>query len=164
MATQRPLTADQDAIVETAYAKLNLTLEVLGKRGDGYHEIASLMQTVGVYDRVTISESEGLVVTCSDDSLSGPGNLAYAAAQRLVALSGRNEVARIDIQKGIPVASGMGGGSADAAAVLRGLNRLWNLGMTARELMEVGAVVGSDVPFLIRGGTALVTGHGNEVE
>lgn len=164
MATSSFLRPDRSAIVETAYAKLNLTLEVVGDRGDGYHEIASLMQTVGIYDQVTVSESDDLVVTCSDDSLAGPGNIAYAAAQRLAAISGRSETARIDIQKGIPVASGLGGGSADAAAVLRGLNRLWDLGMTSRELMEVGAVVGSDVPFLIRGGTALVTGRGDEVE
>ena len=154
---------DQGAVVETAYAKLNLTLEVLRKREDGYHEIASLMQTVGLEDRLTFTESDRLAVTSSDDSLSGTNNLAYVAARRLAAISGMNDAVSIDIKKGIPVASGMGGGSADAAAVLRGLNRLWNLGMTQRDLMEVGAEIGSDVPFLLRGGTALVTGRGEDV-
>ena len=154
---------DQGAIVETAYAKVNLTLEVLRKRPDGYHEIASLMQTVNLFDRLTITASDALAVTCSQESLSGVNNIAYDAAKRLAEANGTKEVARIDIQKGIPVASGMGGGSADAAAVLRGLNRFWKLGMTFEGLMKVGAEVGSDVPFLVRGGTALVTGRGEEV-
>ena len=152
------------SVVETAYAKLNLTLEVLRKRKDGYHEVASLMQTVGLEDRLTFTESDRLTVTSSVESLSGANNLAHVAARRLAAISGRNDAVGIDIKKGIPVASGMGGGSADAAAVLRGLNRLWDLGMSQRELMEVGAEIGSDVPFLLRGGTALVSGRGETVE
>ena len=155
---------DQGAVVETAFAKLNLTLEVLRKREDGYHEIVTLMQTVGLEDRLTFTESDRLAVTSSVEWLSGTNNLAHIAARRLAAISGRNDAVSIDIKKGIPVASGMGGGSADAAAVLRGLNRLWNLGMSQLELMEVAAEIGSDVPFLLRGGTALVSGRGDAVE
>ena len=151
------------AVTETAYAKLNLTLEVLRKRSDGYHEIASLMQTVDVHDRLKITDSDRLEVTCSDESLSGSKNLVHAAALRLSEAACTGLGARIEITKRIPVAAGLGGGSADAAATLRGLNRLWKLGFTPHELMEVGSEIGSDVPFLVRGGTALVTGRGDEV-
>ena len=163
MAEKPPQRCTDGVVTETAYAKLNLTLEVLRERGDGYHEIASLMQTIDICDRLKISESDRLEVTCSDDSLSGSVNLAHAAALRLSESVGVNLGARIEITKRIPIAAGLGGGSSDAAAALRGLNRLWELGMTPQELMEVGSQVGSDVPFLVRGGTALVTGRGDEV-
>lgn len=163
MAEKPPQRCTDEVVTETAYAKLNLTLEVLRKRGDGYHEIASLMQTIDIRDRLDITGSDRLEVTCSDESLSGSVNLVHTAALRLSESVGVDLGARIEIMKRIPVAAGLGGGSADAAAALRGLNRLWELGMTSQELMEVGSRVGSDVPFLVRGGTALVTGRGDEV-
>ena len=150
--------------VETAYAKLNLTLEVLRRREDGYHEIASLMQTIGLRDKVTITESDRLEVVCSDASLSGEGNLVHRAALELAHEAGVEPRVKVEVQKRIPVAAGLGGGSADAAATLRGLNRLWRLGMPNDDLSTVASRLGSDVPFLLAGGTALATGTGTDVE
>ena len=156
--------ADEASVSETAYAKLNLTLEVLRKRSDGYHEVASIMQTIGIKDSVTVQESDALELTCTDASLANSDNLAWRAAVKLADATGRAPHVVIHIDKRIPVAAGLGGGSADAAATLRGLNRLWSLGMSNGELMQIGAEIGSDVPFLIDGGTALATGRGTEIE
>ena len=147
-------------IVERAYAKLNLTLEVLRKREDGYHDLASILQTVDLYDELSIEESDQIELKCSDQALAGDDNLVMKVAEVLRDVSGVEKGARIVLQKRIPVAAGLGGGSADAAAALRGLNRLWELGMSELELAEIGAKVGSDVPFLVSGGTSLVSGRG----
>ena len=146
-----------------AYAKVNLTLEVIGRRGDGYHNVATIMQTVDLADTVVIGEADELMVECDEAGLSGEGNLAWKAAAALAERAGIAPRARIRIEKGIPVASGLGGGSADAAATLVGLNRMWGLGLSGAELKEVAAGLGSDVPFLLKGGTALGTGRGNEI-
>ena len=156
--------ADEASVSETAYAKLNLTLEVLRKRSDGYHEVASIMQTIGIKDSVTVQESNALELTCTDASLANSDNLAWRATVQLAAAIGRAPQVAIHIDKRIPVSAGLGGGSADAAATLRGLNRLWSLGLSNGELMQIGAEIGSDVPFLIEGGTALATGRGTEIE
>ena len=146
-----------------AHAKLNLTLEVLGRRGDGYHEIASIMQTIDLCDDVRLSPADEIVLTCDDPALQSPDNLAFKAAQRLREVSGYQGGARIDIRKSIPVAAGLGGGSSDAAAALRGLNELWGLGMTPARLHAVAAEIGSDVPFLLDGGAAIALGRGERV-
>ena len=156
--------ADQATVTEAAFAKLNLTLEVLRKRSDGYHEVASIMQTIGIKDSVTVTQSEALELTCTDASLANSDNLAWRAAVKLAATTGRAPQVAIHIDKRIPVAAGLGGGSADAAATLRGLNRLWSLALSNGELMQIGAEIGSDVPFLVDGGTALATGRGTEIE
>ncbi len=153
-------------ISERAFAKVNLTLEILGKRRDGYHNLASVMQTVDLFDTITISESQEyseVVVTCDDSTITPETNLAAVAASVLKDRTGVTTGARIDIQKRIPVSAGFGGGSSDAAATLRGLNRLWKLKLSDDEMIEIAADIGSDVPFLVRGGTALVQGRGEDV-
>ncbi len=150
-------------IEEKAFAKVNLTLEILGKRRDGYHNLASVMQTVDLFDIVQISEADELVVSCDDNEIAPENNLATKAAIALKTQTGISSGATISVKKHIPVSAGLGGGSTDAAATLRGLNRLWNLGLSIDELTEIAAEIGSDVPFLIRGGTSLVQGRGEDV-
>ncbi len=146
-----------------AHAKLNLTLEVMGKREDGYHEVVSIMQTLELADTLTICPADTLALTCSLPELDGPGNLAFSAAELLRSETGVSDGAAIHIEKRIPVAAGLGGGSADAAATLVGLNRLWGLGLSNDRLRRIGANLGSDVPFLIEGGTATAIGRGERV-
>ncbi len=153
----------QEQLTLKAYAKVNLTLEVIGKRDDGYHNVATILQTVDLADRVVITEADELAVECDELSLSGESNLAWNAAAMLAERAEVVPRAHIRIDKGIPVASGLGGGSADAAATLVGLNRLWGLGLTGGELAKVAAGLGSDVPFLLNGGTALGLGRGDEI-
>ena len=151
-------------IVERAYAKLNLTLEVIRKRDDGYHDLASIMQTVDLHDTLEFDESDRIEFECSDASLAGDENLVVRSAYALRKIADVDGGARMSLSKRIPVAAGLGGGSADAAATLRGLNRFWELGMSEEELVGVGATVGSDVPFLVSGGTAIVSGRGEMLE
>lgn len=146
-----------------AYAKVNLALEVIGKRDDGYHNVITILQTVDLADTLVISQADELVVECDKANLAGEGNLAWKAAEALAERAGIAPRARIRIEKRIPVASGLGGGSADAAAALVGLNRLWGLGLPNEELANVAAGLGSDVPFLLTGGTALGTGKGDKI-
>ena len=146
-----------------ARAKLNLTLEVTGKRGDGFHGVASIMQTLDLADGVTLRPSDSLGLVCDVPALSGRGNLAWQAADMLRRESGASEGASIEIRKRIPAAAGLGGGSADAAAVLVGLNRMWKLGASPDDLRTLAARLGSDVPFLIEGGTAMATGRGERI-
>ncbi len=146
-----------------ARAKLNLTLEALGKRPDGYHETASIMQTLELADTVRIEPSDALEVVCSDESLNGCRNLAWRAADMLRRETGAADGARVHIEKRIPAAAGLGGGSSDAAATLVGLNRLWRLGLSNDKLRALAAELGSDVPFLIEGGTAIAVGRGERI-
>ena len=148
-------------IFETAYAKINLGLDVLGLRADRYHEVALVMQTVGLCDTLTFTEAPALQVTCTDARLSGGAdNLATRAAQLMADYAHRAPSVHIHIDKHIFLAAGLAGGSADAAAVLRGLNRLWELHLPLEKLERLGAKLGSDVPFCVRGGTMLTTGRG----
>ena len=151
------------SITEKAYAKVNLTLEILGRRRDGYHNLASVMQTIDLFNTLVISESDDVLVTCDDNEITPEINLATKAAQVLQRNTGISLGANITIEKNIPISAGMGGGSTDAAAALRGLNKLWKLDLSLNELAELAAEVGSDVPFLVRGGTALVQGRGEDV-
>jgi len=147
-------------VVESAPAKINLSLEVVGRRSDGYHELATVLQTVGLADELSFEESDGLSLACDDPSLATDGNLVLRAARAL----GGGRGARIHLRKRIPVAAGLGGGSADAAATLRGLARLWGLRIGEGELLRTAATLGADVPFLLRGGTAFATGLGDQLE
>ena len=151
------------SVTVPAPAKVNLTLEVLGRRGDGYHDLASVMVAVDLADEVTVEEAQDLSIECDVPSLAGPDNLALRAAARLRDEVGRTDGARVRLAKRIPVAAGLGGGSSDAAAVLIGLSRLWRTGMTAGDLAPVAAELGSDVPFFLHGGTAMVQGRGEIV-
>ena len=155
-------------IFESAYAKLNLTLDVTGKREDGYHDMLMVMQTVAVKDSITIEEDGGPGVRASCNFRYIPSdrrNLAVRAAEmylEAIGESGRGLL--ISMRKDIPVGAGMAGGSADAAAVLRGMNRLFGGRMNRRELESLSEQVGSDVPFCVAGGTALARGRGEILE
>lgn len=155
-------------ILEKARAKINLTLDVLGTRPDGYHEVLMVMQTLDFCDFVALSpRDDGQIVVRSNASFVplDERNLAYRAAAALRQQhAGETRGVTIEIDKRIPVAAGLAGGSSDAAATLRGLNVLWNIGLGAVDLAAIGATVGSDVPFCVHGGTALVKGRGEIVE
>ena len=146
-----------------AYAKINLSLEVVGRRDDGYHEVATILQTVDLADTVELRRADGLTVECDDAELSGERNIVWDAALALAKHAGIAPDAHITIEKRIPVAAGLGGGSADAAAALRGLNTLWGLNLPGAELAAIASTLGSDVPFLLDGGLALGTGRGDEL-
>ena len=126
-----------------AYAKVNFTLEVLGRRGDGYHDIVSIMQTVSLHDTVTVEPADEITLSPALPGVAVEDNLAYRAAVLLAERAGIGRGAAIGLEKAIPQASGLGGGSSDAAAVLVGLDRLWGLGMSAGELAGLGAELGS---------------------
>ena len=147
-----------------AFAKVNFALDVLGLRVDGYHDISTVMQSISLSDEVEIEcIGEGFELTFEPEGAEiGPPerNTAYVAWKSLQRLTGRALPASVRLRKWIPVGAGLGGGSADAAAVLVGLNELFELGLRADELREVGARVGADVPFCISGGTALAEGVG----
>ncbi len=153
-----------DRLVLAARAKINLALDVLFKRADGYHEVAMVMQTLALADRVTLAADDEIsVVSTAADLDCGPSNLAYRAAAVLRERCGVGRGVRVTLEKNIPLAAGLAGGSADAAAVLRGLNILWGLGLSLGDLEEIGAALGSDVPFCLRGGTVLATGRGEKL-
>ncbi len=150
-------------MVVFCYAKLNLTLEILGKRADGYHEIRSMMQTIELADRLEVKAARELSFTCSDPALSTPDNLVYRAARLLQAECGARAGAALRLQKRIPAAAGLGGGSSDAAGTLIALNRLWNLRLSLGEQQRLAARLGSDVPFFLTGGAALASGRGERI-
>ena len=143
-----------------AYAKLNLSLEVLGKRDDGYHEIKTVMQTINLADELDIEDWPNLRVECDSPELAGESNLVWKAATALAGSRGIQPKAVITLRKRIPVAMGLGGGSSDAATALRALNQLWDLQVDDEELADIAAGLGSDVPFFLKGGTALAEGRG----
>ena len=151
-----------------ACGKVNWTLEVLGRRDDGYHEIHSVFQTLSLHDTVEVSPSGHLELQVSGNcSPVGPAedDLAYRAALALREEVGTPELgALVELEKVVPAAAGLGGGSSDAAAVLRGLNRLWGLDFDTERLTRIGATLGSDVPFFLVGGTARAGGRGDEIE
>lgn len=146
-----------------AHAKLNLAFEVLGRRADGYHEVKTVMQTVGLSDVLNIEHWPTLRVECDSPELSGEANLVWKSAQALARSRGIQPRASIRIQKRIPIAMGLGGGSSDAASALRALNELWELSASNDELSEIAAEIGSDVSFFLWGGTALAEGRGELV-
>lgn len=146
---------------EIAYAKINLSLNVLGKRPDGYHEVDMIMQSISLADELEFVEAESFLLTTDDATLAcDASNLVWKAAHLLGNLANRNPNVHIHIKKKIFMAAGLAGGSSDAAAVLRGLNKLWQLNLSVVELENIGAQLGSDVPFCISGGTTRATGRG----
>jgi 4-diphosphocytidyl-2-C-methyl-D-erythritol kinase len=149
-----------------APAKINLALEVVRKRPDGFHEIDTVITTLDLSDTVRISAHEGLEVRLTGADARGidaADDLAGRAARALAKAAGRAPDALIEVTKRIPVAAGLGGGSSDAGAVLRGLNVLWGLDWPATRLEEIAATLGSDVPFFVHCGTAHCTGRGEHV-
>ncbi|WP_210611390.1 4-(cytidine 5'-diphospho)-2-C-methyl-D-erythritol kinase [Priestia flexa] len=150
-----------------APAKINLSLDVLHKRTDGYHEVKMVMTTIDLADRIELSEREdGRIVIYSHNRFvpDDQRNLAYQAAQLLKKRYKVDKGVNILIDKQIPVAAGLAGGSSDAAATLRGLNQLWDLSLSLDTLAELGAEIGSDVSFCVYGGTALATGRGEVIK
>ncbi|KGA96449.1 4-diphosphocytidyl-2C-methyl-D-erythritol kinase [Alkalihalobacillus alcalophilus ATCC 27647 = CGMCC 1.3604] len=150
-----------------APAKINLTLDTLKKRSDGYHEVEMIMTTVDLADRLDLADREDgkIVIDVSEGFVPNDHrNLAYQAADILRKHCNITRGVSIYITKRIPVSAGLAGGSSDAAATLKGLNQLWSLGLSLDELAELGAKIGSDIPFCIYGGTALATGRGEKIE
>ncbi|MBI4637753.1 MAG: 4-(cytidine 5'-diphospho)-2-C-methyl-D-erythritol kinase [Candidatus Rokubacteria bacterium] len=149
----------------SAAAKVNLALEILGKRVDGYHEITTVLQAVDLADRLVLEDADVLELRASAPGVPTDGsNLALRAARALGEASGVARGVRITLDKRIPVAAGLGGGSADAAAVLVGLSRLWGLRWPVARLADLAVSLGMDVPFFFRGGAALATGRGERLE
>ncbi|MCM3745668.1 4-(cytidine 5'-diphospho)-2-C-methyl-D-erythritol kinase [Sporosarcina luteola] len=154
-------------LYEKAPAKINLTLDVLHKRPDGFHEVEMIMTTVDLADRVWLRPSNDGHINMRVSERFVPNdrkNLAYQAADLLRRKYGIRDGVEITLDKKIPVAAGLAGGSSDAAATLRGLNRLWKLQLSADELAEIGSKIGSDVSFCVHGGTALAKGRGEQIE
>ncbi len=151
-----------------AYAKINLTLDITGRREDGFHTLDTVMQSVSVFDMVELRRTEkpGVRVWCSKEYLPvDTKNTAYRAASLFLEYCGlTGGGVEISLEKSIPTRAGMGGGSADAAAVLRGLDRLFETKLPLSTLMELGSRVGADVPFCVRGGACRCTGIGETVE
>ncbi|MFD1706529.1 4-(cytidine 5'-diphospho)-2-C-methyl-D-erythritol kinase [Siminovitchia sediminis] len=150
-----------------APAKINLSLDVLGKRDDGYHEVEMVMTTIDLADRLELTETKESRISILSRNRFVPAddrNLAYQAAKLLKERFQVNQGVEISINKSIPVAAGLAGGSSDAAATLRGLNDLWKLGLSVHELAELGSEIGSDVSFCVYGGTALAKGRGEKIK
>lgn len=148
----------------TAAAKVNLALEILGKRPDGYHELATVFQAVDLADRLVLEDADELTMTTTSGELPIDGsNLALRAAAALREAAKVDRGVRLHLDKRIPVAAGLGGGSTDAAAVLLGLDRLWNLRWPRRRLAEIARTLGMDVPYFLAGGAAVGRGRGEEV-
>ena len=147
-----------------AYAKINLTLDILGKRPDGYHDLVMVMQSVGLYDEVTVKLTDDTAIHVKSSSAllrDDESNTAFKAAKRFFEYAGiTDKGAEIVMEKNIPMEAGMAGGSADAAAVIIALNRLCGTGYPDEKLWEIGVRVGADVPFCITGGTMLAEGKG----
>ncbi|HIV88049.1 MAG TPA: 4-(cytidine 5'-diphospho)-2-C-methyl-D-erythritol kinase [Candidatus Pygmaiobacter gallistercoris] len=147
-----------------APAKLNLTLDITGVQEDGYHTMDMLMQAVSLYERVKLRRSDRLEISAAGASLPlGPKNVAWKAAVAFFQQTGLLAGAQIRLEKHAPIRAGMGGGSADAAAVLVGLNLIYGAQLTLEELCRIGATVGADVPFALVGGTARVRGFGEQI-
>ncbi|EFV74140.1 4-diphosphocytidyl-2-C-methyl-D-erythritol kinase [Bacillus sp. 2_A_57_CT2] len=150
-----------------APAKINLSLDVLHKREDGYHEVEMIMTTIDLADRLELTlldKDEIKIVSHNRFVPDDQRNLAYQAAHLLKERFQVKKGVSITIEKAIPVAAGLAGGSSDAAAALRGLNKLWGLGLSLDELAEIGTEIGSDVSFCVYGGTALATGRGEKIQ
>lgn len=154
---------EQSFLTMFAYAKINLALAILGIREDGYHEIQSVMQSIALHDVVRIRR-QGDKIVCHCGALSGPGNLAYKAAKLFLERCNQSEGIVIEIEKHIPIQAGLAGGSSDAAATLRLLNKLYQEPLTSSELQELAASCGADVAFCLHGGTMWATGRGEHLE
>ena len=145
------------------YAKINLTLEIVGKRDDGFHDLASLVHTISLADDLRLEPAADLEARAEGLDVEPETSLVWRAAQLLAATTGERRGAHLTLLKGIPVAAGLGGGSTDAATALVGLNRLWGHRLTLNDLSALAADLGSDVPFFVRGGAALMTGRGEQL-
>lgn len=148
-----------------AYAKINISLDIVGKREDGYHLLRMIMQTIDLYDLIDINKiSHGIELSCDKEYVPiDSKNIAYKAARLFMDTYNIKSGISIDINKNIPVAAGLAGGSTDAAAVLRGMRSIFNVEADDKELMDLGLKLGADVPYCISGGTALCEGIGERI-
>lgn len=155
-----------DTLEMKAYAKVNLGLDVVRRLENGYHEVRMVMQTVGICDTITLKKArQGILVTTDNEEVpADENNLVYKAARLLMTTFRIKEGVAIHLEKSIPIAAGMAGGSTDAAAVLKGMNRLFALGLSEEVLKELGVKLGADIPYCIMGGTALAEGIGEKLE
>ena len=154
-----------DKVVTKAFAKINLSLDVLGKRENGYHDVCMVMQTVSVFDLITVERiASGIELSTNLPYLPlDKNNLAYKAAQEFFAYTGIKSGVRIDIFKRIPVGAGLAGGSSNASAVLKAMNKLFSAGLSLKELCNIGVKIGADVPYCVLGGTRLAEGIGEKL-
>ena len=154
-----------DKIILESYGKINLSLDVLYRRDDNYHELNTIMQEIDLKDIIEIQEiDKGIEIQCNVESVPlNNKNLVYRTWEEMVKVLGEDRGAKIIIDKQIPVAAGLAGGSSNAAQVLKGLNKLWKLDLSQKELMDIGVKIGADVPFCIMGGTAYAKGIGEEL-
>ena len=155
-----------NSITLKSRAKINLSIDVLGKRQDGYHLVEMIMQTIDLYDLIEINEKDNDQITIKSNSDEIPlycNNLVYKEANFIKKTFNINKGVEIHIKKNIPVAAGMAGGSSNAAAALVGLNKLWNLNLSTQQLEKIGVKLGADVPFCRNGGAVLASGIGEEL-
>src|SRR6266567_8976041 len=154
-----------DVCFVRAFAKINLTLDVLGQRTDGYHDLATVMQTVDLYDTICLSATEDnqVRIVCTMPELSNDDNLAARAVRLVRQRLAIRQGVLIELHKRIPMAAGLGGGSSDAAAVLLALQHWWQLQLSPSDLLDIASSLGSDVPFFLTGGLALCEGRGERV-
>lgn len=154
-----------DSYLIKAYAKINLGLDVVRRLENGYHEVRMIMQTVGIHDELMLKRTEeGITVTTDSGELpTDENNLIYKAAKLMLETYHISSGLHIHLKKNIPVAAGMAGGSTDAAATFKGINRLFDLDCTLEELMKLGVQIGADVPYCVMGGTALAEGIGEKL-
>lgn len=152
-------------IIIDAHAKINLSLDVLRRREDGYHELKMIMQQIALKDIITIEDrdTDVIIESNNNDIPLDSSNLVYKAYRLLADMYNIKKGIYIHIQKNIPVAAGLAGGSTDAAAVLKGLNQLWNINLPQKELMDIGVKIGADVPYCLIGGTVLAEGIGEKL-
>ena len=154
-----------EQIVLEARAKLNLSLDIVGRREDGYHLLEMVMQSISLSDRITIQKADTLSLSCDKAGIPlDESNIAIKAAKAFFSALGTSFGAKIHVEKRIPSEAGMGGGSADGAAVLYGLNLLYDAGFSLLALQQIGLSVGADVPFCLQGGTAFVSGIGEQIK
>lgn len=148
-----------------AYAKINIGLTILNKRDDGYHNIETTLSTINLSDNLLIEKkSSGIELVVTNLKIPPEENLCFKAAQLFLSNYGINEGVKIVLQKSIPIGGGLGGGSSDAAAVLKGLREIFNINISDEELMTLGRKLGCDVPFFIKGGAAIARGIGDELK
>jgi 4-diphosphocytidyl-2-C-methyl-D-erythritol kinase len=146
-----------------APAKINWTLEVLRRRDDGYHEVCTVMQTIDICDEISVEAADALTIAPSPAYATEGEDLALRAARALRQVAGPGSGVTLHVSKRVPIGRGFGGGSSDAAAALRLLNGLWEAGLSIEQLAEIASGIGSDVPFFLRGGTALAEGRGERI-
>ncbi len=152
-------------IILNANAKINLTLDVLGKREDGYHDLRMIMMEIPLSDEVSLTESKDISVSTNLSFLpNNQKNIAYQAARQFFLETNISGGVQIKIKKNIPVSAGLAGGSTDAAAVLKGLNRMYDAGLSLKQLQIIGNKIGKDVPFCLQGGVALAEGTGEQLQ